>query len=136
MAGSLVSLGGALVSGAVVVVGAVGLPVVEGVTLGPGGVTGTGPDVEGGMTGGATEVVVDGLLPGATGVTTGSDDVGVTLGVVVEVVGATWGLPASVSPQPATNSRAKHEAPHVLRQAREAEKTGAESTDDKRMSGF
>lgn len=132
------STGGVLVSGAVVVVvGAVGFVVVEGVTDGPGGVTGTGPDVEGGVAG-ATEVVVDGLLPGVTGVTgaTGSGDVGVTLVLVVEVVGTTLGPPESVSPQPATNSNAKHETPRVRRTAPETEKTEAESTNDKRMCRF
>jgi hypothetical protein len=133
-AGSLVSTGGALLSGAVDVTGGGVVSVVDGVTEGPGGVTGTGPDGEGGGTG--VTVDVDGLLLGVTGGTTGTGVVGVTLGVVVEVVGAMLGLPGSVSPQPAAKNSAKHEATRVPRRARDGEDTEAETTDDKRMSRF
>jgi hypothetical protein len=131
-AGSLVSTGVALVSGAVDVTGGGGgLSLVDGVTEGPGGVTGVGPEVEGGVTG--VTVDVDGLPLGVTGGTAGAGLVGVTAVVVVEVVGAMFGLPESVSPQPAAKNSAKHEATRVPRDGEDIE---AETTDDERMPGF
>jgi hypothetical protein len=135
VAGSLVSTGGELESVVVdgVTDGDGGVTVVDGVTGATGGVTGSGPDVDGGA-GGVTEVV-DELPLGVTGGTTGPGDVGVTLVVVVDVVGVVPGPPESVSPQPAANSNTKQDAVRVRRKVRKGDNTGPEpTTDDKRMN--